>query len=176
MPISLGSLPRCDVRRGRSPRFVQRTTPWLVSVDHVTHLDQSEQDATNKETAAVKTTIGDAPSWTVLCCHQLLSGRRRKSVSSDREPTSRPAARSRTVAARRWCRMTDRHSGGSPGSQRCYHLHNWRHRQDTKCDNGLVPIQVGVEAIFLCSECNDLFTALKLTHISSCTFNCSRAS
>lgn len=28
------------------------------------------------------------------------------------------------------------------------------------CDNGLVPRQVGVEAIFLCSECNDLYTQL----------------
>ena len=62
-----GSLPRCDVGRGRSPRCVQRTTPWLVSVGHVTHLDQSGQNATSKETAAVE----KRPSVTLrheLCC------------------------------------------------------------------------------------------------------------
>lgn len=147
----LKSLLRCDVERGRSPRCFNA----LNGDRSVLAMWHTAANGRAVLCGAVKTNSGDVTSWSVLCCHQLLSARRRKSVcvSIDCEPASRPehvAPRLELRDATGW--LIETPEPGRPPSDSINYITEGIDKTKN-CDNGLVPIQVGVEAIFVCSEC-----------------------
>lgn len=150
----LGSLLRCDVERGRSQRFFPQRINGGRSALAMWHTAANRSRA---RCGAVKTNSGDVTSRSVLCCHQLLSGRRRKSACVSRLIVSPRADRS-TLAPRSELRDGTGWLIETPEPRRSptdsiNYITEGIDKTKKNCDNGLVPIQVGVEAIFICSEC-----------------------